>query len=175
MHQPIGQHFVLIRTGRTIWIQIRYNTVNVTHFKEQWVITMETCFNLFLCSSLEMWVFSFLRTTQLMTLVLHCLCYCLKMIIILRRIGCLSTSGWQEDFIWWWTRSWSMLEIGFDFNKIWKNCPLNKQLFFHLHSTCEADIWWRASTHPKKKLFGGKSPISTYFSNIFLKFWVSGA
>ena len=34
MHQPIGQHFVLFTTGRTIWIQFRYSTVNVTYFKE---------------------------------------------------------------------------------------------------------------------------------------------
>ena len=61
------------------------------------------------------------------------------------------------------TRSWSMLRIGSDINKVWKDCPFKKQLFFHLHSTCEADIWWRDSTHPKKKPFGWKSPISTYF------------
>ena len=34
--------------------------------------------------------------------------------------------------------------------------------FFHLRSTCEADIWWKAFTSPKKKSYRGKSPISTY-------------
>ena len=34
MHQPISQHFVFFRTDTTIWIQLRYNIVNVTSFKE---------------------------------------------------------------------------------------------------------------------------------------------
>ena len=36
-----------------------------------------------------------------------------------------------------------------------------EETFFHLHSSCEADIWWRASTYSKKKSFAGKSLIST--------------
>ena len=55
-----------------------------------------------------------------------------------------------------------MLRIASDFNKVLKDYPSKKQLFFHLHSTCKVDIWWRAFTNLKKKSFGGKSPISTY-------------
>ena len=51
-----------------------------------------------------------------------------------------------------------MLRIGWDLNTTSKECPSKKLPFFHLHSTCKADIWWRVSTGPKKKSFGGKSP-----------------
>ena len=92
-----------------------------------------------------------------MTLVLHCLCYCLKMIIILRSIGCLWTWGWQEDFIWWWTRSCSMLGIGSDVNKIWKTVLRTNSFFpftFNLwswylvkglHTPQEKIVWWEIS------------------------------
>ena len=95
----------------------------------------------------------------------YCLCYCLyapKAIIILRRIDYLSTSGQQEDFIWWWNKILINAEDRIRYQQSMERLSFEETTFFHLPSTCDADIWWRASTHHKKKSFGGKSPISTY-------------
>ena len=91
---------------------------------------METCFNLFLCSSLEMRVFSSLRTTQLMTYDHYP----------------------EKDWLSFNMRSagrfylmvnQTLISAGdrIGFQKNMENCPSKKQLFFHLHSACEADIW----------------------------------
>ena len=58
-------------------------------------------------------------------------------------------------------------KIGLIQQNMEKQCPSKKQLFFHLHSTCEADIWWRAFTNPKKKnCLVGNHPYIDVFGKI---------
>ena len=101
---------------------------------------METYFNLFLCRLLEMSVFSSLKTNQLMTL-FYIVCLCALKIINY------SKKDWPPFIMRLAGRFYLMVnqilinaEGRIGFQQSIERLAFEETAFFHLHSTCEADI-----------------------------------
>ena len=104
---------------------------------------METCFNLLLCSSSEMSVFSSLRKTQLMTLftLSVLLSLCSKDVHYPKKDMLSFNMRSAGKFYLMMNQMLINAEDRIGFQQNMERLSFEETVFSHSHSTCEADIW----------------------------------